>query len=83
MFLTQRVLSEDVVEDPVGGELCDVARVALGEERLELRLALVEILMVSLLHGDAGVRLVHRHRELVPNALHLQTTAGMMHDGWI
>lgn len=46
-----RVLGEDIVEDAVGGELTHVAGQALRVQRLELRLALVELLMVTLAGG--------------------------------
>lgn len=46
--LTSGVLGEDVVEDPVGGELAHVAGQVLRVQRLELRLALVELLVVTL-----------------------------------
>lgn len=51
---TSRVLGEDVVEDPVGSELAHVAWQALGIQRLELRLALVELLVVTLRAGAWG-----------------------------
>ena len=47
-------------------------------EGLKLGLALVELLVITLLDGDASVRLIHLHREFVPLALHLMVGGG----GW-
>ena len=71
--LTERVVDEDVVEDAVRDELAAVHSLdAFACERLQLRLTLVELLVVALLQCDARMRLVHRHREAVANALNLQ-----------
>lgn len=45
---TSRVFGEDVVDEAVGGELAHVLRGAVLVEGLQLRLALVELLVVAL-----------------------------------
>ena len=65
---------EDEVEQAVGSELETIGSSHLPVERLQLRLALVELGVVLLLQRDTAVRVVDVHSKLVSNALHL--TAG-------
>ena len=57
---------------PVSSELPAGAGQSRVVQGLELGLALVELLVVSLLDGHSCVCLVHRHREVIPDTLHSQ-----------
>lgn len=50
--LASRVLSEDVIQQSVSSELSDVVRGVVLVQGLQLRLALVELFMVSLKNNN-------------------------------
>mmetsp|Transcript_19394 Transcript_19394/g.37439 ORF Transcript_19394/g.37439 Transcript_19394/m.37439 type:complete len:378 (-) Transcript_19394:294-1427(-) len=71
--LSQHVpLGDQGVEHAVRGKLVLVPRHSRSVQRAQRRLALVELGVVLRLQGDARVRLVHPHRQLVADVLHCQ-----------
>ena len=79
---TCRVLGEDVVEDTVTGEFVRV-RIAiaavLSVQQHQLRLALIELVVIAFLERDSSVRFVHVHRQRVANSLYLRANKSILH----
>ena len=69
--LTQSVLRENVVENSVGGEFQAIFAAQISVEHFQLSLALIEFLVITLLHGNAGMRLIDLGGEFVANTLDL------------
>jgi len=80
---TECVFGVNVVENPVRHELeCILTRAAarLSIQHLQLRLALVELIAVTFLQGNACMGLVDGDCQIIPYALHLQAAAFTTHN---
>lgn len=69
--LTQRVLCKDVVQDSVRGEFELVRATHVSVQHFQLGLALIELFVVTLFHGDSSMSLVHFYCKLISNTLYL------------
>ena len=78
-FSTHCAFREDVVEDPVRYELQPIRASEVVMQRLELRLALVKLFVVSSFKSQSSVRLVNFNRKPVPYPLHSEILTNRLH----